>query len=233
MLAYSYRAGLEVPGWRIRPLMGTHQQACLAAGPGICQVLGANLESYGEDRVNGQVSLRAAPEWLASFRAGLEGDARKSDGRITQDATATEDLTRAIVDSEARLRAQKTLRDRLQSLLAKRPGSLADLLELERELARVQSQIDADQSALAVMRARVEMSVLDITYTARPSAVTAGALAPLREAITGFLAVAAQSLAAIVTLTAALLPVVLTASPVIWLGWRAWRRRTSKSPQAP
>jgi hypothetical protein len=233
MLAYSHRAGLEVPGAQIRPLMNAHEQACLAAGSRICQVLGANLESYGEDRVTGQLSLRAAPAWLSAFRAGLAADARRTDGRITQDATTTEDLTRTIVDSEARLRAQKTLRDRLQSLLAKRPGSLADLLELERELARVQSQIDADQSTLAVMKARVEMSVLDITYTARPNAVSAGALAPLRDAIAGFLAVAATSLAAIVTLTAALLPVALIASPVLWLAWRAWRRRTAKSPPAP
>lgn len=232
MLAYAYQVGIETPAENLRPLMTAHERACIAAGAKLCQVLGSDVQSYGEDRLSAKLSLRAEPGWLANFRVGLEGDAREADGRIIQESTSTEDLTRAIVDGEAKLRALTTLRDRLQSLLAQRPGKLGELLELERELARVQGEIDAYQSTLAVMRARVAMSQLDLAYTARANPVTAGALAPLGEAVTGFLGVVAQSFAVIVTLFAALLPFALVVGPLGWFGWKAWRRRQLKRPPA-
>ena len=73
-------------------------------------------------------------------------------------------VTRVIVDTEATLRAKRALRDRLQQLLATRPGSLADLLGVERELARVQGEIDSSEPNLASTRTRVAMSAVTIEY---------------------------------------------------------------------
>ena len=81
----------------------------------------------------------------------------------------SEDLTRQIVDTEAAVRARTALRDRLQAILATRPGKLSDLLEVEKELARVQGELDATQSELAVMRTRVVTSLLTITYSSGAS----------------------------------------------------------------
>ena len=63
--------------------------------------------------------------------------------RITSTNTTTEDLTRSIVDTDAANRARTVLRDRLERLLAERPGDLSEIMQLLTEIARVQGEIDA------------------------------------------------------------------------------------------
>jgi len=138
-------------------------------------------------------------------------------------------LTRSIVDTEAQLRAQRTLRDRLQALLASRPGKLSDLLDVERELARVQGVIDSTQSNLAVMRARVDMSALTIDYASAGAPVTDRTFAPIREALVDFLRLAAEGVATMIKIAAVALPWVLLVWLIVW-AFRAMRRRARKPP---
>jgi hypothetical protein len=156
--------GLEIPSERLASVMDRHVQACEAAGPRRCQLIGSNRSGDPKSDMEGNVSLRGEPAWLDTFKSGMEQEADAAGGRVISEKTHSEDITRQIVDTEARLRAQTALRDRLQDMLRSRPGRLADLLEVERELARVQSEIDSVQSALAVMRTRVAMSELDLQY---------------------------------------------------------------------
>jgi len=65
----------------------------------------------------------------------------------------------------ARLKAQTTLRTRLENLLETREAKLPDLLALERELARVQSEIESATANLKALRARVSMSIVNLSYT--------------------------------------------------------------------
>src|SRR5262249_34449527 len=141
-----------------------------------------------------------------------------------ENTTSSEDLTRNIVDTEARLRASRTLRDRLQNLLASRPGRLSDLLEVERELARVQGEIDATESTLAVMRARVAMSELTLTYTSKAKPLRGDTFRPLTEALAGFLGWIVMGFASIITLVAVLLPWALVLGLIGW-ALMAWRKR--------
>lgn len=223
MLAYVYGVTLEVPSRGVRPIMTTHEQACLTAGPRVCQVINSSVNANGEDSVFGQVTLRAEPRWLETFRKGLEGQAKEAGGRVREESVSSEDLTRQIVDTTARLNAQKTLRDRLQQILRTRPGRLADLLETERELARVQGEIDSAESQLAVMRERVAMSILNLGYQSKPSAVTGGAFAPVTDALTEFFSIVMQGIGVIIRLIALLIPVALVVVPLGWLLLR-WRR---------
>jgi hypothetical protein len=222
-LAYTYTIGFELPSDRLDPLMSTHVQACADAGPRVCQLIGANREGDPDSYMRGYVSLRGEPGWLRGFMSGMEAQAEGAGGRIISQSTGTEDLTRAIVDTEARLRALTALRDRLQDLLRSRPGRLADLLEVERELARVQGEIDAIQSNLAVMRTRVAMSELTLNYQSTPRTLGSDTFRPLRDAFAGFLSIMVAVFAAMVTIVAALIPIVLVAVPLIWLALR-WRR---------
>lgn len=223
MLAYIYGVTLEVPARGVRGMMSAHEQACRTAGPRVCQVINSSVNAQGEDSVFGQVTLRAEPRWLETFRNGLEGQAKDAGGRIREQNVSSEDLTRQIVDVTARLTAQKTLRDRLQEILRSRPGRLGDLLEVERELARVQGEIDSVESQLAVMRERVAMSVLNLGYQSKPSAVTGGAFQPVADAITEFFAIVMGGFAFIIRLIAVLIPVGVVVVPLIWLFLR-WRR---------
>lgn len=238
-LAYTYALGLEVPSERLIGVMDRHVQACQAAGPRLCQLIGSNRTGDPQSQMQGYVSLRGEPGWLNTFKATIAHDADEAGGRIESENTTSEDLTRQIVDTEARLRAQTALRDRLQDLLRSRPGRLADLLEVERELARVQGEIDAVQSALAVMRTRVSMSELSLSYRSSPRSVGSDTFEPLRQAFANFLSIIVGGFAAIITIVAALIPFAIVLVPLGWLLLR-WRRRRggrffnrAASPEAP
>lgn len=223
-LAYSYGVSLEIPSQRLTAVMDRHVKACQDAGPRLCQLVGSNLSGDPDNYLEGFVSLRGEPQWLRGFMGALEAEADEAGGRVVGQNTNTEDLTRNIVDTEARLRAQTALRDRLQQLLRSRPGRLADLLEVERELARVQGEIDAVQSSLAVMRTRVAMSDLTLNYRSAPRSVGSNTLEPLRQALAGFLGIVVSGFAAIITLIAAMIPFVIVIVPIAWLALR-WRRK--------
>ena len=152
---------------------------------------------------------------------------------MTSQWTTTEDLTRDIVDTEATLRAKRALRDRLQQLLATRPGSLSDLLGVERELSRVQGEIDATESTLTAMRTRVAMSALTIDYRSIASGVAGGLFAPLRYAFANILIAVVDSTGALVTFVGALLPWLAVGTLAVWLLIRRRRRARRAAPPGP
>jgi hypothetical protein len=236
-LAYSYALGLEIPSERLTAVMDRHVEACQTAGPRLCQLVNSNRTGDPQSYMEGYVSLRATPTWLNTFKAGIAQEADDAGGRVVSENTTSEDLTRQIVDTEARLRAQTALRDRLQELLRSRPGRLADLLEVERELARVQAEIDSVQSALAVMRTRVSMSELTLSYRSAPRSVGSDTFEPLRQAFANFLAIVVGGFAAIITIIAALIPFAIVLVPLGWLllRWRKSRggRIFGRKPEAP
>lgn len=223
-IAYAYRFGLELPAEAVPTVMGRHEQACIAAGPSVCQVIGASSSRMGRDSVEARLEMRAAPAYVARFRAALEGDAKGAGGRVAQQAVESEDLTRQLGDTEARMRAMETLRDRLQQLLATRSGTLEQLLQVERELARVQGELDATRSALAVMRTRVQTSRLDVTYSAAGRLAPDSAARPVVDALNSASYAFMTSLGMLILFIASVLPVLLVGTPLIWLLWR-WRRR--------
>jgi len=230
MLAYDYSYDLETPSDRVRPLLTRHEQACVAAGPATCQVLAADVQT-DRDQTSGTLKLRAAEAWLASFRNGLETDATTAGGKVLRSGVQSEDLTRSIVDTGAAVRAKTMLRDRLEQLLAQRPGKLSELLELEQNIATVQGDIDASQSELAVMQARVAMSSLTVSYESNSGAISGRTIRPLANAFGGFAANSLMVLAGMVTLLSFLLPIGL-AIVLVWLGWR-WIAKSRRRPPPP
>jgi hypothetical protein len=237
-MAYVYGLGLELPGNRLAGVMDAHAQACTAAGPAVCQLMQVSREGDPDIFISGSLSLRARPDWLQSFMAQAETSATEVGGEVRSRTTSAEDVTRQMVDTEARLNALRTLRDRLQEILRSRPGRLADLLEVERELARVQGELDAVTSSLAVLRQRVDMSELQIGYTMADRAVTPRTFEPISEAASGFLHTLSWGVAGIITFVATLLPwtlflgVAVLALRALKVG-RGWRWPWGRKPPAP
>jgi len=232
-IAYAYRFGLELPAEAAPKMMARHEQACVAAGASACQVIGSNSSRVGRDSVEARLEMRATPAYVARFRAALDGEAKGAGGRVAQQAVESEDLTRQLVDTEARMRAMETLRDRLQQLLATRSGPLEQLLQVERELARVQGELDATRSALAVMRTRVQTSRLDVTYSAAGQLAPDSAARPVVDALNSASYAFMSSLGVLILFLASVLPILLVGAPLVWLLWR-WRRnvRTRKAAEA-
>ena len=225
-IAYIYRYGLELPVDRAPELMSRHEQACVSAGPAVCQVIGSQSSRYGRDELTARLEIRATPAFLTAFRARLAGDAEGAGGRVAMAATDSEDLTRALVDTEARMQALSTLRDRLQQLLATRSAPLEQLLATERELARVQGELDAARSTLEVMRTRVATSRLIIDYRAAGQLAPDSAFRPVSDALDSALTVFMSVVAALILFLAGALPFLIVGAPLVWLllRWRARRR---------
>ena len=225
---------LELPGDRLIGVMDGHAAACRDAGLRVCQLVASRRDGDPLDTLSGSLSLRAEPQWLQRFMKSVQSDAIGAAGRVTSQSTTTEDLTREIVDTEATLRAKRALRDRLQQLLATRPGSLADLLGVERELSRVQGEIDSTESNLTAMRTRVAMSALTIEYGSSARGVAGGTFEPLRLALADFIVAVVESTVTLVTVVGALLPWVVVGTMAVWLLIRRRRRaRRATSLESP
>lgn len=226
-IAYSYDYALETPGQTAAPLMTRHESACRAAGPAQCQVISSNTMRIGSDGMAATLRMRAGSVWLDRFRATLADDAKNANGRIASASTESEDLTRSLSDTGARLRALTTLRDRLQGLLGTRSAPLEQILATERELARVQGELDATQSALTAMQTRVAMSAISIRYETTPVFASEGVMAPMTNALRSSLSVFMASVGALIYVFAALLPLAIILAPVVW--WAMKRRRQRRA----
>jgi len=232
-IAYAHSIGLRIPVKAIEPTMQAHIDACNKAGPSVCVVTNSWLNAYSEDQASASLNLRATPAWIETFLGGIDAEAEAVKGEVTNRQTTAEDLTVSIIDSDARLKAQETLRGRLEQLLASRPGELKDVLETERELARVNGEIDSLKSSLAALRQRVDMSQLSVSYETKTAPLSQGALTPIGDAFSNFFYNLSSALAAVVTAFAVGLPWLLLIGALLWIWLRLiWPRIRRKKPPA-
>jgi len=228
-IAYSHSLGMSLPRGGVNPMMDAHTEACRAAGTATCIVINSNVYSQEEDYASGNLSIRATPDWIESFMGIVEGDAEKAGGDITQRSTRAEDLTRQIIDTGARLDAQKTLRGRLLGLLERRDGELGELLQIERELARVTGDIESIEAQLKTLRLRVSMSSLDISYQTKVPAFSGSRENPLGQAFGDFFYNLSSAIAAVITAFAVGLPWILLIGLFMWIWLKLiWPRLRGK-----
>jgi hypothetical protein len=228
-IAYMYYYTLKSPTAQMEALFNAQKTACENAGPAVCFVTSSSLSGLAEgEYASGHLQMKASAAWIEAFRTGLPDSLKPYSASIDSSTSTAEDLTTQIVDTSARLNSSKTLRDRMQKLLAERPGKLADLIEIERELARVQAEIDSTESILAAMRLRVAMSDLQVNYEPKFSAASESIWRPLGDAFSDFLPNVAGSLAGIVRfISETLLWIVFLGGIIALVVWR-WRKRGAK-----
>lgn len=228
-IAYRHSLGVTLPKGGVDPMMAAHTQACRAAGTSKCIVINSNVYSQEEDYASGNLSLRATPDWIEAFLGGVDAEAEAAGGEITQRSTSAEDLTRQIVDTGARLDAQKTLQGRLLNLLERRDGELGELLQIERELARVTGDIESIEAQLKTLRLRVSMSSLDVNYQTKVPAFSGSRENPLGEAFGDFFYNLSGAIAAVITAFAVGLPWILLLALFLWIWLKLiWPRLRGK-----
>lgn len=232
LLAYRHTYDLRVPAANLAGLHTAHQEACAAAGGNVCRVINASINDPEGDRPSGSLEIRARPDWIASFRARLGDEVSEAGGAIHSENTSVEDLTTQIVDGEARLRAQTALRDRLQGLLESADGPMSDVLAVERELARVQADIDARASVIAALRTRVETSRLTIQYHPIVGPASPVRFNPIMQALEDFTDTLSEGVAAVIIFVAVVLPWLIVGVPLIFLVRWLWSRRKKKKAAA-
>lgn len=231
-IAYSHSLGLRLPVKQIEPVMQGHVAACNAAGPSVCIVTNSWFNTYSEDEASASLQLRATPNWIETFLNGIDEEAEQANGEVSNRQTTAEDLTVSIIDTDARLNAQQTLQKRLEELLANREGELGDLLATERELARVNGEIDSLKSSLKALMIRVDMSQLSISYETKRNPVSQGALSPVANAFGDFFYNLSRALAAVITAFAGGLPWLILIGVFLWIWLKLiWPRIRRKKPE--
>jgi hypothetical protein len=96
-----------------------------------------------------------------SFRETLSG--LESVGTVTYRNIAGEDVTEDYIDVEARLKNKLVLRDRLKQLLEK-ATEVKDILSIETELNRVQSDIDSMQGRIKSLKGQIEYATVTLDF---------------------------------------------------------------------
>lgn len=229
MLAYAYQFAVEAPGSRIRGLVEKHEAACSGAGFAVCQVTSTNIQAVGKDQVTATLTIKATAGWLARFRKTLADDVSAAGGRLSKTAVTSEDLAVQIVDTDARLKAQTALRDRLQDALQHRPGKVSDLVDVSTALAKAQGDLDSMQSQLALLRQRVALSEVTIEYSAAQGLIGEGTWSPLSGAVNGFMEIIATAMAAIIYIVAFVTPWAIVIGLAAWVFfWFRRRRRAGR-----
>ncbi|MEO8634193.1 MAG: DUF4349 domain-containing protein [Gemmatimonadales bacterium] len=84
-------------------------------------------------------------------------------GRVEFVNVSAQDVGEEFTDVTARVANARRLEQRLIELLATRTGKLSDVLEIERELARVREEIERMEGRLRYLKAHASMSTLSIT----------------------------------------------------------------------
>lgn len=216
-MAYVFDYAFRLPGAGIAQLQQKHADLCEAQGPGQCQILSLNRSGEG-DEVTGEMQLAVAQEKARAFGTLLSATTETAEGEVLRADITGEELSKVIVDAEARLETRIALRDRLLDVLKTRRGTVEELVEAERSVAQVNEEIDQARSWLKESRGRVAYSRMTVRYEA---ANPGGAfLAPIEGALGSVSWIAGTIIALLLMIGAAGLPLLLVA-----LGWRKLRAR--------
>jgi hypothetical protein len=176
-----------------------------------------------EDRKHGSLTVRVD---AARFDAAVA--ALRALGDVRSESVSAQDVTKAYTDLETRLRVKRETAERLREILRTRTAGLSDVLQAERELARVTEETEQMEGERRFYDQQVALSTLAVTLQEPSALVEEGMFAPLSEALHDSVRVLAASLAAIVYATVFLAPWVL----LLWIAWKLFRRARARRKAA-
>lgn len=205
-MAYVYDYEFRLPGAEIVGLQQRHADRCEARGPYSCQILAMTHSGREGEDVVGHLELAVVSDEARSFAGELAGTLASVGGEQFAANISGEDLSKRIIDTEARLRSRIALRDRLMEVLRTNDGDIEDLVAAERSVARINEEIDQARSWMEEMRGRVAYSRLNLDYvSATPPA--SNFLDPVRNALDSIGSIVGNVLAIMILLVAGLGPI--------------------------
>ncbi len=228
-IAYSYGLSYTLDADDIAPVQARQVALCRQLGSARCLVVKTDLNrDDASGTTTAQTALVVDARLAAAFQGQLDAAATGAGGTVSARHVTAEDVTKQVIDTDARVRAKQALADRLFRLIGSANGKVGDLVQAEKAFADTQAELEAARGEQAELRRRVAMSEINIDYAATASR---GSLAPVRLAVHGAGETLAISLAALLTFAVAVFPWMLVVAALLWvgrrLGWRLrfWRRR--------
>ena len=222
-IAYAFDLGFRLASADVVSLQQEHADMCEALGPANCQIVQMSSSGEIDEDIRGELQLAVATDKARGFAKILSGAATEAGAEAFRVNIQGEELSKSIVDTEARLRSRIALRDRLLEVLETRRGKVEELVEAERGVAAVNEEIDAAQSWLREQQGRVAFSRMTIAYeTANPGGSFLG---PIQGAIGSLGSIFGIIIAVLIVLGAIVGPLLLGV-----LGIRHVTRRMNRAP---
>lgn len=165
------------------------------------------------------LAARVPPRNVQIFLGGLA-----KNGEILQHGRDSEDKTNQVVDTEARIKNLTELRDRLRLMLVDKSAKFKDIIDVERELANTQSQLDSMLSMRKILSQETDLVAVNINFTAAQGITEQGFFAPVARALKDAGRVMMESFGAVITFVMSAIPWLLIGIPIIWLVRKYWTK---------
>jgi hypothetical protein len=181
---------------------------------------------------SGTIMARVAPQDLNKFLDFVE-----KQGKVALHATESEDKTAQVIDVEAKLKNLTDFRDSLRKMLTKPGVSVADLLQIQEKLADAQAQLDSESTQRKILANETEKVFVSINFRSEERINHRGPFASVSDALRDFASVLGDSLAALITAAAAIIPWSIVLIPGLWFLTKSIRRirarRRTETPPPP
>jgi hypothetical protein len=131
-----------------------------------------NSDKLPNGKVRGSVVVRVPPENLDALVLGLRKDLGKT-GELKGQRIGSQDVTKQYTDLESRLRAARTMEERLIGIIKNGKGEVKDLVLAEKELGVWRTKIEETEGELRYYANLAALSTLTINLTEKEIRVAA------------------------------------------------------------
>jgi hypothetical protein len=215
-LAYEHTISIELSKAVLPTRIGEIQVECAADKEFGCTLLDVSMRSSG-DVPSGSIQLRLAPSGVDLFTRNAS-----KDGEVTSRSTHAEDLTEPMADTERQLSLLTTHRDRLEGFMKDKSLKVDQVIAVSKELASVQTQIEALRAAGLNLHRRIDTELLTLNFSV-PWQTAQEERKPIRDAIGSFGSDFTDAVAQVIRFLAALVPWLLIVAPGLILLRLFWR----------
>ena len=143
-------------------IVATNYEEASAAIERLAAAHGGYVEKLTAKAQTGSArGLSAALRIPAKQLDGFLADLRKL-GHVEEESRENEEVSAQYVDLQARLKSARATEQRLIELLGTRTGKLSEVLDAERELARIRGEIESMQGQNAILVHRVTYATVQV-----------------------------------------------------------------------
>ncbi|MGF1581901.1 MAG: DUF4349 domain-containing protein [Gemmataceae bacterium] len=126
-----------------------------------------NSDKLANGKVRGSVVIRVPPEKTYDFVKGVRKALLANKGQLLGQRLGSKDITKQYTDIESRLRAARTMEERLIKIIKSGKGEIKDLLKAEQELGIWRTKIEQMEGEIRYYNNLVSLATITITLTER------------------------------------------------------------------
>ncbi|HLJ24475.1 MAG TPA: DUF4349 domain-containing protein [Candidatus Acidoferrales bacterium] len=252
---------MEVPGDRVAapgppPLASPSSPAETPAnGPMIARTASLNISTADFDAARAAMDriVRSHQGYISSLNVSTERSAPRSLdaklavpaaqyaatlaelrmlGRVAQEQQSSEEVSSQVVDLDARLKNARETEAQLAEILRQRAGKVGDVLEVEKEMARVRGEIEVMTAEQEQLHDRVAFASIELNlgeeYKAQLGDSPSSVARRMRNALVDGYHAAADGLVNVFIFALNIGPSLLAIAIVLFVparwAWRHWRR---------